>query len=121
MRVSCKKLYKHSDIANILKKCVLCGSSYRTAYWSQVAGTHLDKGREGMSCEQCQLELCFLFNLDNCGEIIDEYSVEYLKLGKVQYVNDNNKFSIFYHNTYLKDLAEDVLDLDNFQKLMMVG
>jgi hypothetical protein len=121
MQLSTCQSYKHKEIKAFLKICPICGSSDELALWSTMSSGTTRNGKEGISCSTCKLDLSFTFLMDMENEIIDAYSLDYFKLGNLEFKNDNAKLILYLNNTYVKDIASNIIDIDKYKSLLMIS
>lgn len=111
--------YKWKEIKGLVVKCPFCNNSDKLSYSSNIAGAFIATGFDRITCEHCRLDLKFNFLLaDN--EIVDEYKIDYCKVGNVEFRNDNQHLSIYHNNVYVKDVDSTVIDLKKIATFIML-
>ena len=78
-------------------------------------------GKEGISCSRCNLDLSFSFEMDENNEIIDEYVLDYFKIGNLEFKNDNRQLALYLNNTYIRDIASNTVDLEKCKSLVLLS
>lgn len=121
MQLSTCQSYKHKEITAFLKVCPICGSSDEIIIRSSISGGMTRNGTEGIACSGCQLDLSFNFLMDMDNEIIDAYSLDYLKLGNLEFKNTNTQLILYLNNTYVKEIEDKIIDIDKCKSLMMIA
>jgi len=121
MQLYTHQSYKHKEIKAFLTVCPICGSSDEIAIWSSMSGGTARNGKEGITCNSCQLDLSFNFLMDIDNEIIDAYSLDYFKVGSLEFRSANAQLVLYLNNTYIKDIDNNIIDLDKYKSLMMIG
>lgn len=121
MQLSTCQSYKHKEIKTFLKICPICSSSDEMVLWSTMSGGTARNGKEGITCKSCQLDLSFNFLMDIDNEIIDSYSLDYFKLGNLEFKNSNTQLILYLNNTYVKDIDDKIIDIDKYKSLMMLA
>ncbi len=121
MQLSTCQSYKHKEIKAFLTICPVCGSSDEIAIWSSMVGGATRNGKEGITCRSCQLDLSFNFLMDIDNEIIDAYSLDYLKLGNLEFKNSNTNLILYLNNTYVRDIGDKVIDISKYKNLLMLA
>jgi len=119
MQLSIYQVYKHKEIVRFLKTCPVCNLSDELSIWSSMDNS-LRKGKEGVICNRCRLDLSFIFNMDEKNEIIDAYSLDYCKMGNLEFKNNITQLAVYRNNTHIKDLDSNVFDFDKYKKLMTI-
>jgi hypothetical protein len=120
MQISTNQTYKHKDIRVLLKICPVCGMSDDIAVWSSMIGASAS-GKEGITCSRCKLDLSFSFKMDQNNEIIDEYLLDYFKIGNLEFKNDNKQLTLYLNNTYVKDIDSNIVDLNKCKTLVLLS
>ena len=121
MQLSTCQSYKHKEIKAFLTICPICGSSDEIAVWSSMAGGTARNGKEGITCGGCQLDLSFNFLMDMDNEIIDSYSLDYFKLGNLEFKNSDTNLILYLNNTYVRNIDNKIIDIDKYKSLMMLA
>lgn len=121
MELSANKIYKHQDIRDFLNICPMCKTNEDIALWSSYSGGSLNRGKEGITCNRCHLDLVFSFAMDFNNEIIDQYSLEHFKIGKLEFKNNNQQLALYLNNIYIKDVNDNVVDLEQCKVLLLLS
>lgn len=121
MQLSTAQAYKHEEIRALLEVCPICNSSDNMGIWSRMDHYLVRKGKEGITCETCRLDLAFTFNMNQDNEIIDEYALDYLKVGNLEFKNNDDQLVLYFNNTYVKDITGNIIDLNKYKAIMMLS
>lgn len=115
------QIYKRSEIKHFFKVCPICNTKEYLTYWSNLSGGANQTGTEGIDCSGCKLELSFMFHTDG-QEIIDEYKLDYLKIGRLEFKPDpDNHLAVYLNNIYVKDLPNNIIDLEKYKNYLLVS
>jgi hypothetical protein len=121
MQLSTNQTYKHKDIKVLLKICPVCSSADSISIWSTMTTGSAAAGKEGITCNRCRLDLSFSFKMDSNNEIIDEYLLDYFKIGNLEFKNDNKQLALYLNNTYVKDIDNNIVDIDKCKSLVLLS
>lgn len=121
MQLSASHLYKHKELKAFLQICPICGMSDELAVWSSMADASVAKGKEGITCSRCKLDLSFSFKMDQNSEIIDEYVLDFFKIGQLEFKNNDKQLVLYLNNTYVKDVDNNTVDIDKCKTLVILS
>lgn len=121
MQLSTAQAYKHKDIRSFLEICPVCAQRDEVTLWSTMDNGAVKKGKEGITCSRCKLDLSFTFEMDQDNEIIDEYELDYFKIGNLELKNNNEQLVLYFNNTYVKDIASNIVDIHKYRSLVMLS
>lgn len=121
MQLSTNQCYQQAEIKGLLRSCPLCHASDELSVWSSMTGAHLWCGKEGITCTRCQLDLSFVFDTNQDNEIIDRYRLDYCKIGNMEFKNTNAQLILYLDNAYLKNITNNILDLDKYRAMLMLS
>ena len=121
MLLSSSQFYKYEEIRGFLNICPLCGLSDDISLSSKVDNNVRLKCQENIMCGRCKLDISFTFAMDQDNEIIDEYALDYFKLGAIELRNNNDQLVLYLHNTYIQDIVGNIIDIKKYRKLSMLA
>lgn len=121
MQISTTQTYKHKEIKFLLKICPVCGTSDDIAWWSSMVNGSAASGKEGISCTKCRLDLSFVFKMNDNSEIIDEYQLDYFKIGNLEFKNNNKQLVLYLNNIFVKEVDSNTVDLEKCKSLVMLS
>lgn len=121
MELSTTQCYKHEEIKDLLMICPICNTSDDIAIWSKMDSYLVKNGKEGITCNRCKLDLSFAFKMDIQNEIVNEYKLDYLKIGKLEFKNNNPQLALYFNNTYVRDIKTNIVDLHRYQAISMLA
>lgn len=120
MRLFTHQQYKHSELQAFLSVCPVCNSSDEVAVWSSMLGGISPNGKEGITCRNCQLDISFHFLMNTDNEIVDAYLLDYFKFGSLEFRSNNAQLTLYHNNTYVRDIDDQVIDIDRCKTLAMI-
>ena len=120
MQLDINHNYTHEEIRALLCHCPVCYTEELSLY-SQMYASHLDTGREGITCSRCQFDICWKFQIDETSEIIDQYLLDYCKIANIEFRADNQQLALYLNNTYVRDIANNIVDIDKYKSLLMLS
>lgn len=121
MQLSTTKTYKYNEIKTILHTCPICQTSDQLDIKSSIEHSFTMKGKEGINCNRCHLQLSFTFEMDQNNEIIDAYQLDFCKVGALEFINSDAKLILYSNNTYVKDIDTNIVDLDKCKALVILS
>lgn len=121
MQLLANHFYKRRELRYFLSNCPFCGLEDQVSIWTSVVNSSVQKGKEGIKCDRCKLDISFIFSMGQDNEIIDEYLLDYFKLGNMEYKNNDTKLTLYLNNIYIKDIDNNAVDLDKCRKLMVLS
>lgn len=121
MELIANKSYKRQELKSFLSSCAICGMSDHLSRLSSVVNASVQTGRDSARCDRCHSDISFFYKMDEKNEVIDEYTLEYFKLGNAEYRPSSNSLSLYINNTYVKDIAGNLVDIDRCKKLMVIS
>src|SRR5438128_638341 len=121
MQLSTAQAYKHEEIRVLLEVCPICNSSDNIDIWSRMDHHLVRKGKEGITCNKCRLDLSFTFKMNQDNEIIDEYALDYFKVGNLEFKNNDDQLVLYFNNTYVKDITSNIVDLSKYRSIIMLS
>jgi len=120
MQLSASSTYQHQDLRELLRLCPVCGSSKQLIPWLHFGNNSVHNGSKGISCHNCKLKLSFGFQTTQEHQIVDSYTLDYLKIGNLEFKNDNQHLALYMNSVYVRDL-EDSIDFGKCRNLMLLA